>query len=490
MRSALRIAIGAVALAGALMAVAAPASAASATTSTDATVASMGDVTGQPWSAPAYPVNCSQEENLISCTPTDPNQVKETACYLGVIVGGRSTTICTTFAGHQDAIKAAGGSPAMVDFGCSFGDIVCGTFQNWGRGAAMLGTALMFSVLKATSFQVGGSLWNAAANEWSFWAWVTLIVLFCAMVWAITAAVISGERDQLVGALIRSFLAIPAVPLTFWLTGQLVEAVDGMTQAIVGRNAGTGGLFTTLQSVMWAGGQAGYVFGFILFGIICIGMLLLLAVFLFRNIALAALIMVGPIAWMIFPARAVGPQWVVRYVSSIVVLLLTGPLTIAFFSLIVHGLATIHTIWDPASWPYLVGLVVIAFAPFAVFGLFTFIGATAVDSIGSRLGSHAAALGSHATRTAVAIPTRMGSTPAGAPSARRMPASKPPSGPHGPAGPGGGTTTATKPSPQATSASKPPSQTPPTTRRDAAPSTSREAPLPSRVMTTSKGGPR
>ena len=46
------------------------------------------------------------------------------------------------------------------------------------------------------------------------------------------------------------------------------------------------------------------------------------------------------------------------------------------------------TIWNPQSWPLLVGLVLVAFAPFAIFGLFSFAGAVAADSVGSRLGSH------------------------------------------------------------------------------------------------------
>ena len=110
-------------------------------------------------------------------------------------------------------------------------------------------------------------------------------------------------------------------------------------------------------------------------------------VFAFRNIVLAALIAVGPVAWMLYPARAVGPQWVVRYVSAVVVLLLTGPLTIGFVTLIINGLANVRTIWDPQ---------VVASADRAgaggirtvrLFGLFSFVGAVAADSVGSRVGS-------------------------------------------------------------------------------------------------------
>jgi hypothetical protein len=197
-----------------------------------------------------------------------------------------------------------------------------------------------------------------------------------------------------------------------WLTGHLLNAVDDMTWYIMNRN-GPLGLFSTLQSVMWAGGQANYFFAFLIHGLLMIGMLLLMLVFAFRNIVLAALIAVGPVAWMLFPVRGIGPQWVVRYVSAVVVLLLTGPLTIGFVTLIINGLATVKTIWDPQSWPLLVGLVLVAFAPFALFGLFSFAGAVAADGVGSRLGSHGGRLASGAARTVASIPTRMGGLPSG-----------------------------------------------------------------------------
>ena len=104
----------------------------------------------------------------------------------------------------------------------------------------------------------------------------------------------------------RSFIAFPAVPITLWLTGHLLNAVDDLTWYIMNRD-GPDGLFSTLQSVMWAGGQANYFFAFLIHGLLMIGMLLLMLVFAFRNIVLAALIAVGPIAWMLYPVRGVGP---------------------------------------------------------------------------------------------------------------------------------------------------------------------------------------
>jgi hypothetical protein len=315
---------------------------------------------------------------------------------------------------------------------------------------AFSATAAMFLVAQNMQFDTSTLLWTAAANEWSFWQWAILIILFGAMVWAIAAAIVSGDREQLIGALIRSFIAIPAVPITLWLTGHLLNAVDDMTWYILNRQ-GPFELFATLQGVMWAGGQANYFFAFLIHGLLMISMLLLTLVFAFRNIALAALIAVGPVAWMLFPVRAVGPQWIVRYVSAVAVLLITAPLTVGFVTLIVNGLASVRTIWDPQSWPLLVGLVLVAFAPFAIFGLFCLVGAVAADGIGSRIGSGAGRLVSTAGRSAVQIPSRLGAAPAGvAPASVRALAGRTASGGSKTTSPGSsGPTGATKPSGQA-----------------------------------------
>jgi hypothetical protein len=277
---------------------------------------------------------------------------------------------------------------------------------------ALAATGVMFLVADNMRFDTSTLLWTAAVDQWSFWQWGILIITFGAMVWAIAAAVVSGDRDELVGALVRSFIAIPAVPITLWLTGHLLNAVDDMTWYIMNGD-GPSMLYSTLQSAMWAGGQANYFFAFLIHGLLMLGMFLLMLVFAFRNIVLAALIMVGPVAWMLFPVRGIGPQWVVRYVSAVIVLLLTGPLTIGFVTLIINGLASVKTIWNPQSWPLLVGLVLVAFAPFAIFGLFSFAGAVAADGVGSRLGSHGSRMATGAARSAARIPTRLGGLPSG-----------------------------------------------------------------------------
>jgi len=340
--------------------------------------------------------------------------------------------VCTTFQGHQDAIRAAGGSALLVSYGCSIGDLVCSTFENFGRGLALGATAAAFAMATSISFNTDSTLWSAAVKQWSFWQWAVLVILFAAMVWSITAAVVSRDHEQLIAAFVRTFIAVPAVPLTLWTIGNLVNSLDDMTWYILDRT-GPDSLFVTLQKVMWAGGQSNYFFAFLIDGLLLVAMLLLVFVFMFRNLALAVLIAVGPVAWMIFPIRSVGPQWVIRYLSAVAALLLTGPLTIGFLALIINGLGGVKTIWDPRSWPLLLGLVMVAFAPFAVFGLFSFIGGAAVDGIGSRIGGGVSRGASTAALGLTRLPSRVGASPA-----RRAPG--------GGAGAGGGGSRPSQPS--------------------------------------------
>lgn len=448
---------------------ASPVASAAASIGSAASAANATPVTGEPWSSPAYPVDCYRVDAQITCTPQNTADIKPQQCFINVFVDGAKATVCTTDEAHVTALKTSGGKPLLVEYGCSIGDVVCVTFENAGRGMALSATATMFAVAQNMRFDTSSLLWTAAADEWSFWQWAILAVLFGAMVWAIAAAIVSGDRAELVGAIVRSFIAFPATALTLWATGHMLNAVDDLTWYVMNRD-GSDGLFATLQSVMWAGGQANYFFAFLIHGLLMLGMLLLMLVFAFRNIVLAALIAVGPIAWMLYPTRAVGPQWVVRYVSAVVVLLLTGPLTIGFVTLIINGLANVRTIWDPQSWPLLIGLVLVAFAPFAVFGLFSFVGAVAADSVGSAVGSRAGSGASSAARSASRIPSRIGASPAGTRSAGPRPRTSsagsgsssggsPSSGPlRGPAAPSGPTGA---PKPTTPPASAAPRSTPP-----------------------------
>src|SRR5690606_8414560 len=103
----------------------------------------------------------------VTCTPSDPDKVTPQQCFMGVSMGGVSATVCTTFEGHVQAIQADGGRTLLVQYGCSLGDVVCLTFENAGRGMAVVATGTMFLVADNMRFDTSTLLWTAAVHQWS-----------------------------------------------------------------------------------------------------------------------------------------------------------------------------------------------------------------------------------------------------------------------------------------------------------------------------------
>ena len=76
-----------------------------------ARVIPMDAVSGEPWSAPAFDVDCERASDQVTCTPTDPNKVTAQQCFVGVALAGTRATVCTTYEGHVQAIQAIGAPP-------------------------------------------------------------------------------------------------------------------------------------------------------------------------------------------------------------------------------------------------------------------------------------------------------------------------------------------------------------------------------------------
>ena len=97
-------------------------------------------------------------------------------------------------------------------------------------------------------------------------------------------------------------------------------------------------------------------------------------------------------------------------------LLLTGPLMMSLLGMITSGLEAVGSIWEPAVWPFVMGLMLLSFAPFAVFSLFSFVGGSAVDQVASSAMSRVNSAARNVTRN---VPRpRTGQAPAGRPGPR------------------------------------------------------------------------
>lgn len=327
---------------------------------------------------------------LVNCSGVSAATSGTTECWINVPtttngIAATSTTVCTssTDQTHRDTLKASvSRDPNTVQGHCSFGDGTCAMFEGFSR--AMLSDAVgsMVGIVGTGQFTTEGALWDAASGEWSYWVWAILGVMFCATVWSIVQAMYARDRADMVTAITRSLLGWPMILVTFWGGGQLIEVFDNWTLYTLTRGDSLAGVFRRFSQIIYAGGEGHYFMTFLIALAIWIGTKLLIVVFALRTLGLAVLMMAGPVAWMMFPVKSIGPQWVVSYFSAGFTLLLAGPLTMGFITLILRGLGNLKVLWSAEAWPLLLGLILVIFAPFAVMSLFSFAGAAAADRLG------------------------------------------------------------------------------------------------------------
>ena len=377
----------------------APAAATAMTTASASTplAARVTAITDEPWSSPAHPVECTSVGPRATCSPNEPGSAKAEECYKGVTYGDATISVCTTYSGNVDALKDAGGEKLEILLGCQFGDVMCITVESYSRAAASVITSGIVWVLSNTSFNSDSYLWTTAIGDWAWWQGAVLLVVLIAGIWALTEAAISGDRAQIIQAGIRFALAVPVSIASVWLIGNLVNVVDGMVEPLLSRGGDGEGLYETMENLVFGGGGGNMFLAGMVMTFLSLGIIVLVFVFSFRNFALAALIAIGPVAYMLFPTRF-GRSWVVNYWAAVTALLLTTPLTLGLLMLVLRGFANVESLWSVQALPLGIGLIMIAFAPVAAFSLFSFAGAAAADNVGSRLGSGA-------TRTAARVPT-------------------------------------------------------------------------------------
>ena len=334
--------------------------------------------------------NSQSIPELVNCAGSTAATSGTTECWINVPtttngVAATSTTVCTssTDQTHRDTLKASvSRDPNNVQGHCGFGDGTCAMFEGFSRALVSDAVGSMVGIVGTGQFTTEGALWDAASGEWSYWVWAILGVLFCATVWSIVQAMYARDRADMVTSLTRVFLAWPMILITYWGGSELIGVFDSWTLYTLTRGDSLAGVFRRFSQIIYAGGEGHYFMTFLITLAIWVGTKLLIVVFALRTLGLAVLVMAGPVAWMMFPVKSIGPQWVVGYFSAGFTLLLAGPLTMGFITLILRGLGNLKVLWSPEAWPLLLGLILVIFAPFAVMSLFSFAGAAAADRLG------------------------------------------------------------------------------------------------------------
>ena len=397
---------------GLLLGGGAAAHAADQTTAAVATAAG-GDeeVTGEPWSAPAFPVKCVRTGSSVTCAPVDVDKTVATVCYNSVPLSGGEVSVCSSASSNQEALKNAG-KELKYEWGCAQTWDVCAVMEGTAETLAANAILAGAKAWQAFEFNTSSLLWSAAVDQWSFWVWAVWIVVILVGIVAITKAAFSGSPGEVIAAIVRTGLAFPLTQATLWFTGRVVDAVDSLTTYLFA----DADPLNRVSHLFFSGGVVFPLGGVLVVGLMLLAEVLMLFVLMFRNIALAALVMVGPLAWMLFPMRSIGKEWLVRYFAAFGALLLTGPLMMSLLGMITSGLEAVGSIWEPAVWPFVMGLMLLSFAPFAVFSLFSFVGGSAVDQVASSAMSRVNSAARNVTRN---IPRpRTGQAPAGRPGPR------------------------------------------------------------------------
>ncbi|WP_336624987.1 MULTISPECIES: hypothetical protein [unclassified Microbacterium] len=341
-----------------------------------------GPVEGESWSAPTVAANCSRTGNTVTCTPADSASTVVMSCYLGVPLGTERVTVCASSKEAQTALERKGVPKLDYQWGCAQTWDLCGSLESAAEAMSVQAIDAAGRATAAVSFTTKSALWTAALGQWSFWVWAVWIILLIAGIIGITQAAFSGSPADVLAAIVRLAVTIPLTQATLWLMGELSDIVNSLTMDLFA----SADPFGTIVALLFSGGQVNPFFGSTAALVVLVVCGLMLLVFMVRNVALAALVMVGPVAWMLFPLRTIGKQWVVGYVSAFAATLITGPLMMSLLAFTTSGLRSVNSLWDPAIWPFMIAMIVICFAPLAVFGLFSFAGGSVIDGAAAGAG--------------------------------------------------------------------------------------------------------
>lgn len=341
-----------------------------------------GPVEGESWSAPAVPVSCIRTGITVTCMPLDSASTVVMSCYLGVPLGTERVTVCASSKDSQSALEGKSDKKLDYQWGCAQTWDLCGSLESAAEAMSVQSIDAAGRTTASISFTTKSALWTAAMGQWSFWVWAVWIVLLAAGIVGITQAAFSGSPADVLAAIVRLAVTVPLTQATLWLMGELSDVVNSLTLDLFA----SADPFGTIVGLLFSGGQVNPFFGTAAALLVLVVCGLMLLVFMVRNVALAALVMVGPVAWMLFPLRTIGKQWVVGYVSAFAATLLTGPLMMSLLAFATSGLKSVNSLWDPAIWPFMLAMIVICFAPLAVFGLFSFAGGSVIDGAAAGAG--------------------------------------------------------------------------------------------------------
>lgn len=267
-----------------------------------------------------------------------------------------------------------------VDFKCSAGDVFCVTMENVSSDVAKWSIASIGDLVDGSKLDSQSTYFSVASSEAAFWigSMMALLALIFAAI-AIAWGVIARSKDIVIRGVIGSVLFLPASLLAVFAMGWVLDAANAMTATLVQGNS-TSSISSIIRSMtMPKDGLGDQVTNyerfpsFVTVLLLGLGVALMHIVDAFRTIGVMVGIALSPFLFAAI-STPMGKAWVKNWAVAMLALVLLGPFEIGMLRVIVAGLASTKTLYSTAAIPFLLGLVLLGFAPFVLTGLFAWTG--------------------------------------------------------------------------------------------------------------------
>lgn len=290
----------------------------------------------------------------------------------------------------------------QIEFGCSFGDVICSAFESQARGLGDFMGWLAGEVLGSQDLAPGSTLWDAAIGETSNWLAIGILVSIGVGIIGISSGALSLSPKKVGWSLLGILSGIPATLIALTLGGALLDWSDQISDAVLDRFSGPEG-FSNLFRAAAQGGTGNDVAGAalqvvsggtsaalptMLMLLACIAGIIVMSVSIaFRNLALMILIAFAPLAFATVGMKS-GWQIVKKWATAGIALLISKPLMFGIVAMLLktsEGMA----LFSPQTLTVVTGLFVAAFMPMMAYSFFNFLGASAENNAGANVASSA-----------------------------------------------------------------------------------------------------
>lgn len=291
----------------------------------------------------------------------------------------------------------------QIEFGCSFGDLICTSFESQARGMGDFLGWLAELVLGSQDLSPGSKLWDAAIGETSNWFAISIIVMLATGVIALATGMLSMKQTNVWMAIAGICAAIPSTYLALTLGGELLRISDMVSELTLERLGGEEGFANVFRATaqggtgsdlggtaanLLTGGTASALPTLLMLILVIIGLIMMSFALAFRNLGLMILIAFAPLAFMAVPMKGgwgIAKKWGLAGIA----LLLSKPLMFGVLAMILKT-ADGMTLFSPETLTVATGLFVVSFMPMMAYSFFSFLGSGNENMAGQQMAGQAA----------------------------------------------------------------------------------------------------